>query len=90
MTLGGMRINPALQFVTEIQETSDIKTVAQMLSSGDWIAICATEHEPFVFSLGKVKTVPFPSAPGSSESRHRPQWSQEQHSKVSSHPLGKH
>lgn len=89
MTLRGRRINPALQFVTEIQETSDIKTVAQMLSSGDWIAICATEHEPFVFSLGRVKTIPFPSVQGNKENRLHPLRPQEQHTKASTPPLGK-
>lgn len=43
-----------LSYVTEVQETNDIKKVAQMLSSGNWIAICATTEEPYVFSLGRI------------------------------------
>lgn len=46
--------NP-LMFIKELFETSDIKEVAQMLHSGNWIAICATETEPFNFSLGRIK-----------------------------------
>ena len=33
------RINPALQYVEKIEEISDIKKVAQMLSSGEWIDV---------------------------------------------------
>lgn len=43
-----------LSSITEIRESSDIKKVAQMLSSGNWIAICATAEEPYVFSLGRI------------------------------------
>lgn len=51
------RINPALQYVEKIEEISDIKKVAQMLSSGEWIAICATTSEPRTFAMGKVTTL---------------------------------
>ena len=47
-------MNKALSLVKEIKETSDIKEVARLLHSGDWIAICATENEPIVFSMGRV------------------------------------
>jgi hypothetical protein len=52
-----MKVNPALQYVTDVYETRDIKEVAQMLASGDWIAMCATLDEPFLFALGKVSQV---------------------------------
>lgn len=41
--------------IVEMRETSNVKEVAQMLHSGNWIAICATETEPFVFSLGRIR-----------------------------------
>ncbi len=44
-----------LSEIKEINETSDIKEVAQMLSSGNWIALCATEEEPYCFCMGRVK-----------------------------------
>lgn len=47
--------NPALQYVKEVREEKDIKKIAQMLSTGEWIAICATDLEDPVFTLGKVK-----------------------------------
>lgn len=49
-------VNPALQFVTKVQETTDIKEVAHLLSTGEWIAISATSGEvsPIKFVLGKV------------------------------------
>ncbi|MEG1011005.1 MAG: hypothetical protein RSE54_04040 [Ruthenibacterium sp.] len=49
-----MKINPSLQFITEVRETSDMKEVAHLLSSGNWIAFCATTESPIVFGLGKV------------------------------------
>lgn len=54
--MNGLNTKKASVFshVVEIQETSDIEKVAQMLSSGNWIAICATEKEPYVFSLGRI------------------------------------
>lgn len=39
---------------SEIKETCDIKEVAQLLHSGEWVAICATDREPYWFSLGKI------------------------------------
>lgn len=50
-----MEVNSILVQVKEVYETKDVKEVAQMLSSGDWIAICATSEEPFLFSLGRVR-----------------------------------
>lgn len=47
-------MNKALSLVKEIKETSDIKEVARLLHSGNWIAICATDTEPVVFSLGRI------------------------------------
>lgn len=44
-----------LSTIKELKESSDIKEVAQLLHSGNWIAICATETEPIKFSLGRVK-----------------------------------
>lgn len=52
-----MKVNPVLQYVVEIKETQDIKEVAQLLSTGEWIATCATNKEPFLFSLGKVQPI---------------------------------
>lgn len=49
-----MEINPALQYIKEVKEVSEIKKVAQMLSTGEWIAICATE-DASNFVMGKVK-----------------------------------
>jgi len=40
--------------VKEVAESSDMKEVAQMLHSGNWIAICATLTEPTVFCLGRI------------------------------------
>ena len=47
-------MNKVLSYVKEIRETADIKEAARLLHSGDWIAICATETEPVVFSLGRI------------------------------------
>ena len=44
-----------LSQIIELRETDDIKEVARLLRSGNWIAICATESEPVVFSLGRVE-----------------------------------
>ncbi len=46
--------NIALAQIKEVYETKDIKEVAQMLHSGNWIAICATLTEPTVFCMGRV------------------------------------
>ena len=40
--------------VKELREVTDIKEVAEMLHSGNWIALSATGNEPYVFCLGKV------------------------------------
>ena len=50
-----MKANPALQFVEKVIETTSIKEVAHLLSSGEWIAIRATKAEPIIFVLGKIK-----------------------------------
>lgn len=44
-----------LREIVELMETSDVKEVARLLSSGQWIAIRATEEEPIVFCLGKIR-----------------------------------
>lgn len=43
-----------LKQIIEYKEETDIKEVAQKLSSGDWIAICATLTEPAAFCLGRI------------------------------------
>lgn len=48
----------ALAQIDKIRETCDIKEVAQLLNSGDWIAICATDEEPYWFSLGRLRQQP--------------------------------
>lgn len=40
--------------ITELRETGDIKEVARLLHTGEWIAICATGTEPYAFSLGRI------------------------------------
>lgn len=44
-----------LEQIKEIREITDIEEVAQMLSSGNWIALCATRKEPYCFCLARVK-----------------------------------
>jgi hypothetical protein len=44
-----------LSEIVEIVETKDIKEVAQKLSSGNWIAVCATTEKPYLFCLGRLK-----------------------------------
>lgn len=44
-----------LSEIVEIVETEDIEEVAQKLSSGNWIAVCATQGEPYLFCLGRIK-----------------------------------
>ncbi len=44
-----------LERIEEIREVTDIKEVAQMLSSGNWIALCATRKEPYCFCLARIK-----------------------------------
>lgn len=43
-----------LSFVKEVKETRDVKEVAKLLSSGNWIAICATTDMAPLFSLGRI------------------------------------
>jgi len=43
-----------LMKVKRLKETSNIAEVAQMLSSGSWIAIHATLCDPPVFILGSI------------------------------------
>jgi hypothetical protein len=50
-----MKVNPALRFVEKLVETTSIKEVAHLLSSGEWIAIRATKADPVIFALGKIK-----------------------------------
>ena len=45
-----------LKQIEEIKEISDIKEIAQMLSSGNWISICATKKEPYCFCLARIKS----------------------------------
>ena len=45
-----------LKQIEEIKEVSDIKEVAQILSSGNWISICATKKEPYCFCLARIKS----------------------------------
>ena len=40
--------------VKEVKETSDVKEIAQLLSTGKWIAICANTAEPPTFVLGRL------------------------------------
>lgn len=40
--------------LTDLRETENIDQVAQMLHSGEWIAICATVTKPVVFCLGRI------------------------------------
>lgn len=58
-------MNRVLAHVKEIKESSDIKEVAQLLHSGRWIAICATEKEPYTFSLGRILPERTEDDPGS-------------------------
>ncbi|GAA6514586.1 hypothetical protein K370107A2_15890 [Merdimmobilis hominis] len=45
-----------LSQLCEFKEVGDIKEVAQMLHSGNWVAVCATSKEPYIFCLGRLKT----------------------------------
>ena len=49
-----MKVNPALQHVKEVLETTDTKKVAQLLSTGEWIAISAIENEPVLYIMGRI------------------------------------
>ena len=46
--------NPAYPLVKEVDEVTDVNKVAQMLSSGNWIAIGATTQGQIVFVMGRV------------------------------------
>ncbi len=48
--------NPVLPMVKEIRETTDIKVVAALLASGNWVAIAATigKDDVCLFALGRV------------------------------------
>lgn len=50
--------NIVLAQIEELRETSDIAEVAQLLNSGNWIAICATTSESPVFCLGRLREFP--------------------------------
>ena len=44
-----------LAMVREVKEVADIKEAAQMLASGNWIAISATtQREPTVLCMGRL------------------------------------
>lgn len=49
-------VNPVLPMVKEVRETTDIKVVAALLSSGDWVAIAAAigNNDVCLFCLGRV------------------------------------
>lgn len=49
-----IRVNPALKHVKEVLETTDTKKVAQLLSTGEWIAIYAIENDPVLFVMGRI------------------------------------
>lgn len=51
-----MKTNPVLKYVRELKETRDIKEAAQMLSTGEWIAIDAADlkEKGYLFVLGFV------------------------------------
>ena len=48
--------NPVLRFVKEVRQTTEVKEVAALLTSGDWIAIAATMggDGKCLFALGRV------------------------------------
>ncbi len=48
--------NPVLPMVKEVRQTTEVKEVAAMLSSGDWVAIAATMggDGKCLFALGRV------------------------------------
>jgi len=54
-----MNKSDILASIKELRETSDVKEAAQLLSSGNWIAICATTREPINFSLGRITQAQF-------------------------------
>ena len=52
--MGGFHNAIILTQVKEIRESSDMKEVAQLLSTGKWIAFYATTVEGFHVSLGRI------------------------------------
>lgn len=46
-----------LSKIKSVRESTDIKEVAQLLASGNWIAVCATDREPYLFSMGRIVDV---------------------------------
>ena len=50
-------MNPVDKFIKEILETTDMETVAKLLASNDWIAICAARNGDgtYLFSLARVR-----------------------------------
>lgn len=52
------RTNPAYPLICEVREARDLKAVAELLNSGEWIAICAAPDannaDSYLFSLGRV------------------------------------
>ncbi|HIW17018.1 MAG TPA: hypothetical protein H9689_06095 [Firmicutes bacterium] len=51
-----MMKNPVYKFIKEIMETDDMQTVAELLSSNDYIAIGATARGDgtYLFSLART------------------------------------
>lgn len=43
-----------LSKIKEVRESRDIREIAQLLSSGNWIAVCATPEDEPLFSLGRI------------------------------------
>ena len=43
-----------LSQVKQLKETTDIEEVAKLLNTGEWIAIFATNINPYTYSLGKI------------------------------------
>lgn len=52
--MGGFENSAVLKHVKQIRETTDTKEVAQLLSTGKWIAFYATCEETPKFCLGRV------------------------------------
>ena len=54
---GADKLNPVYKFIKEILETTDMETVAKLLASNDWIAICAARNGDgtYLFSLARVR-----------------------------------
>ena len=52
--MGGFHNATILSQVKEIRESRDMNEVAQMLSSGKWIAFYATTVDGYHISLGRI------------------------------------